>query len=80
MSEEYKPLGNREVIKLPVNNCRIELASEVGETTINIEDDFRDMMPTSEEFYDDFKPTEKMLRESLELDFGLENSFKCEED
>jgi hypothetical protein len=34
----------------------MELASEVGETTINIEDDFRDMMPTPEEFYADMMP------------------------
>jgi len=37
---------------LPCNNCKITRASEVQESTQNIEDDLRDMMPTSEEFYD----------------------------
>ena len=54
-------------------------------------DDFRDMMPTSQEFYADAKaefgemvepdqPTAEVLRESEELDRQLENAYKCDDD
>ena len=54
-------------------------------------DDLRDMMPTSEEFYADAKaefgevveldqPTAEVQRESEELDRQLENAYKCDDD
>ncbi len=47
--------GQREFVRATdqdhANRIAAAMSSRVQESTINIEDDFRDMMPTSEEFY-----------------------------
>ena len=48
-------------------------------------DEFKNEMPTSQEFYAaqapaDWANEEDMKRESLALDTALENAFKCDDD
>lgn len=52
---EVEVNGQREFVRATdqdhANRIAAAMSSRVQESTINIEDDFRDMMPTSEEFY-----------------------------
>ena len=52
---EVEVNGQRELVRATdqdhANRIAAAMSSRVQESTINIEDDFRDMMPTSEEFY-----------------------------
>jgi hypothetical protein len=49
-------LDNDEIASYESKHDITPQKSEVQESTINIEGDFRDMMPTSEEFYADYTP------------------------